>query len=378
MEADDVVRQQPLVDLLADLRGQHAPGVRLRPRDVHEVVQERVRARPPDHARQRVELVVVDHHDRLVAAVDLLEHRLGEVLVDDVVAELERLDLVPADVRRVALVPQVVLDEPEHRVGEDVVEAVVGLGVGGDEAHAELAAVGASISNGAPPCSLGHLDVAVGHSRRDPHRVAVRCEPDQRGREPAGAALDRSVVLVGDRPAVGDEDERCAVVGIGSSTSPMISRGSRAGSAGSGSGADDAPCRAGRACVRAPGPRGCRARSPRILDGGDEIAATPVLDLERDPADVAADERPALPSASETVSPKPSRVDFWITTSASDWKALTSIAPTLEKLLRMWMSGVAVRVRQRRVVEVPALGVVGRHRADERELHVGRSALTSR
>ena len=44
-------------------------------------------------------------------------------------------------------------------------------------------------------------------------------------------------------------------------------------------------------------------------------------------------------SASETVSPKPSRVDFWITTSACDWKALTSIAPTLLKLLRMWMSG---------------------------------------
>ena len=44
-------------------------------------------------------------------------------------------------------------------------------------------------------------------------------------------------------------------------------------------------------------------------------------------------------SASDTVRPKPSRVDFWITTSASDWNALTSIAPTLEKLLRMWMSG---------------------------------------
>ena len=44
-------------------------------------------------------------------------------------------------------------------------------------------------------------------------------------------------------------------------------------------------------------------------------------------------------SASETVSPKPSRVDFWITTSACDWNALTSIAPTLLRLLRMWMSG---------------------------------------
>src|SRR5688500_15829441 len=43
--------------------------------------------------------------------------------------------------------------------------------------------------------------------------------------------------------------------------------------------------------------------------------------------------------ASLTVSPKPSRVDFCSTTSACDWNALTSIEPTLLKLLRMWMSG---------------------------------------
>jgi hypothetical protein len=105
------------------------------------MVQERVRPGAPDHRRQRVELVVVDHHDRLVDPVDLLEHRLREVLVDDVVAVLERLDLVAADVRGVGEVPEVVLDEPQHRVGEDVVEAVVGLVVGLDEAHAVGAAL---------------------------------------------------------------------------------------------------------------------------------------------------------------------------------------------------------------------------------------------
>lgn len=31
----------------------------------------------------------------------------------------------------------------------------------------------------------------------------------------------------------------------------------------------------------------------------------------------------AFQSASETTSPNPSRMDFWITTSAIDWKALT-------------------------------------------------------
>ena len=225
VEPDDVVGQQPAVDLVADAGGQHAPGVRLRPRDVHEVVQERVGPRLADHRRQRVELVVVDHHDRLVEAVDLLEHRVGEVPVDDVVAELERLDLVPADVRRVALVPQVVLDEPEHRVGEDVVEAVVGLGVGGDEAHAELAAVGRLDLERLAAVLLGDAHVLVGHRRRDPDRVAVRGQADQGRGQPAGAALGRAVLLVGDGSAVGDEDEWGAAVGhtVGS-TSCMILR----------------------------------------------------------------------------------------------------------------------------------------------------------
>ena len=47
----------------------------------------------------------------------------------------------------------------------------------------------------------------------------------------------------------------------------------------------------------------------------------------------------AFQIASETVRPKPSRVLFCTSTSACDWKALTSIAPTLLKLLRMWTSG---------------------------------------
>ena len=141
VEADDVVGQQAVVDLLAQRRRQHSPGVRLRPRDVHEVVQEDVRARLADHRRQRVEVVVVDHHDRLVGAVDLVDHGLGQVAVDLLVAVLERIDLVPADVRRVAQVPEVVLDEPEHRVGDDVVEAVVGVRVGLHEADPERAAL---------------------------------------------------------------------------------------------------------------------------------------------------------------------------------------------------------------------------------------------
>ena len=44
-------------------------------------------------------------------------------------------------------------------------------------------------------------------------------------------------------------------------------------------------------------------------------------------------------SASVTVSPKPSRIDFWITAFEWTWKALTSTEPMLFRFDRMKMSG---------------------------------------
>jgi hypothetical protein len=153
-------------------------------------------------------VVVVDHHDRLVLAVDLVDHRAREVPVDRLVALLERVDLVAADVRGVAQVPQVVLDEPEHRVGDDVVEAVVGLGVGLDEPHAERAALRRLDLERLASVLARDVDVLVGHRGGDPDRVAVGGQTGQRRYEPAGAALDRAVLLVGHRPPIGDQDQR--------------------------------------------------------------------------------------------------------------------------------------------------------------------------
>ena len=208
VEADDVVGQQPVVDLVADRRREHAPGVRLGPRDVDEVVQEDVRPRLADHRRQRVEVVVVDHHDRLVLALDLVHDRARQVRVDPLVALVEGHDLVMADVRRVAQVPQVVLDEPEHRVGDDVVEAVVGLVVGLDEADAERAALGRLDLERPAVVLARHVHVRVGHGGGDPDRVAVGGQARERGDQPARAALDGAVLLIRHRPAVGHEHER--------------------------------------------------------------------------------------------------------------------------------------------------------------------------
>ena len=215
MEADDVVGEDPVVDLVADHRRQHPPGVRLAPRDVDEVRHERVRACAADQRRQRVEVVVVDHHDRALDPLDLLEHRARQILVDDVVAELERLGLVAADVRGVGQIPQVVLDEPQHRVGDDAVEAVVGIGVGGDQLDAVLGPVRALDRERMAAVPAGHRDVAVAHRRGDPGDLTVPREAHQRGHQAAGAALRLAVGLERHRAAVGDEDQR-----VGSSPSP--------------------------------------------------------------------------------------------------------------------------------------------------------------
>ena len=208
MKADDVVRQQAREDLLADPRGQHAPGVRLGPGDVDEVVQEHVRARAAHEVGERVEVVVVDHHDRLCGALDLLHDRPREVLVDDVVAELERLDLLAADVRRVREVPQVVLDEPQHRVREHVVEAVVGVRVADHQPHLVLAAGGRAHREGPSAVLARDLGVVLVHRRGDPDRLAVGGQPGERRHEPARAALHLAAGVEGDRAAVAHQHER--------------------------------------------------------------------------------------------------------------------------------------------------------------------------
>ena len=126
VEPDDVVREDPLVDLLADLEREHVPVVRLRPRDVHEVLQRRVRLRVPDMPRREVQVVVVEEHRRAGLTVELVEHRRGEVPVHDLVPLRPRAVQPVVEARLVLQVPEVVLDEPERRVRDDVVEPVVG------------------------------------------------------------------------------------------------------------------------------------------------------------------------------------------------------------------------------------------------------------
>ncbi len=272
MEADDVVGQHPLEEGLADPPRQHPPAVRLRPGDVDEVVEEDVRALLADHPRGGVEVVVVEHHQRPLLALDLAEHGGGDVAVDRLVAEVPGVELLLADVRRVGEVPEVVLDEPEDRVGDHVVEAVVGLGVAADQQHPVVDPVEREL--GRPAALFGDGDVLVGHRRGDPERVAVGDQARERRNQAAAAAphgaLPVLVALELGRPPVRDDDQRRGVHAA-KITDParLRCRGRRAGRASRAAGAargtrgGRAPCRRGRASCPARGRRGSRGCAGR-------------------------------------------------------------------------------------------------------------------
>ena len=209
VEGDDVVGEQAAEDLLADLAGQHPPGVGLRPGDVHELLQERPRRAGPHDRGDSVQVVVVDDHDPAAAVVaQLVEDGFAEQSVDRQVALAPGVELVLADVGMAGEVPEVVLDEPEDGVGRDVVVAVVGLALGRHVAHL----VGLAVQVDAQRLSGGgELLFFVARRRRDPDAGMAPQHGADHGHEAAGAARDhrlsRRVAVERYRAAVGRDDQ---------------------------------------------------------------------------------------------------------------------------------------------------------------------------
>ena len=125
VEADHVVREQAVVDRTAQVLGKHVPVVRLGPRNVHEVREQRLGPPRPDEARRQVQVVVVEEDRGVGLAIELRHDRVCERAVDGLVAAVPRGVKAEIDVRRRREPPQVVLDEPERGVRDDVVVPVV-------------------------------------------------------------------------------------------------------------------------------------------------------------------------------------------------------------------------------------------------------------
>src|SRR5215216_1569161 len=109
----------------------------------------------------------------------------------------------------------------------------------------------------------------------------------------------------------------------------------------------------------------------RLLRRGDEVAVLAVDDLQRDPADVPADRRAPLPERLRHSQPEPladrllhDDVGLRLECVHLDRADVVEVVEDLDVRIR-------AGVLEGAVEELPALGVVGRHRTDQSQLHVG-------
>ena len=144
-------------------------------------------------------MIVVEEDRRVGVVVERGDDRVGQRPVDTFVPFVPGIVECAAKLGPRRLVPQRVLDEPQHRVGDDVVVAVVGLGVVRDEDDFTAGL-------------LARDDpILVGRGARDPDHVVLLSHTSQRRDEAAAAAsLDPSPVdvVVSDRASVRDDDHR--------------------------------------------------------------------------------------------------------------------------------------------------------------------------
>ena len=94
VEADEVVRQQSVVDRPAHVGGQDAPAVGAHPRDVDEMHEPSIRTPVPDVPRREIEVVVVEEDRRARIGRELVDDRVGKAAVH------LRVPLVPGFVKR--------------------------------------------------------------------------------------------------------------------------------------------------------------------------------------------------------------------------------------------------------------------------------------
>jgi hypothetical protein len=183
VERHDVVREQTLQHGFAHVRREHAPVIGLGPRDVHEEVQECIRGVLADGRRRGVQVVVVQHHDRVGVLAQHVQHGIRELPVGHEVPLAPRLQLLHADVGDVREIPQIVLDEPQHGVGDHVVVPLVHLGIDHDEPPRGVDAITrdgeCAVSHG------GHAGIAILDGGGDPHGGHQVDEPGERRHEPA-------------------------------------------------------------------------------------------------------------------------------------------------------------------------------------------------
>jgi hypothetical protein len=196
---------------------------------VQEERQHRLGTALPHLLGDQVEVVVVDHDQGAAAAsLDLLDHRLGEQLVDGHIAVLPGVVLAPGQLGGEGQPVHAVLEEPQQRVGDHGVEVVVRLLLDLDQAQPHGGGRpflgGRPVPVEQPRLGLeGDLDglvamlggdggVLVGGGGAHPDGVGkVGHQPGERRDQPAGTTAGGAARLVAperNRPAVRQQHHR--------------------------------------------------------------------------------------------------------------------------------------------------------------------------
>ena len=120
LKPDDVAPEQPFEDRVAHGAWKHLPVLGGRPRDVHEMRDHRTRELAANQLADHVELVVMDEDERpfgqLVADLD---HPARDLAIDLDIPVCPCAVHAAVDHWFLGQVPQVMLDEPQHRVRDD-------------------------------------------------------------------------------------------------------------------------------------------------------------------------------------------------------------------------------------------------------------------
>ena len=159
----------------------------------------------PHKTRHQVELVVVNEHQRTSRRhASYLDDASGDLPVDLDVTLAPRLVDALVDHRLVGQVPQVVLDEPEHRVGEHRVIHLVLLSGRADQVQAPVGLQEWNVHRA--DAVGGELAFGIGTRDRNPIRAHCICKREQTCDHAARAAFEPSLGLGLVRRPVADDD----------------------------------------------------------------------------------------------------------------------------------------------------------------------------
>ena len=164
---------------------------------MNEVGKRRPLVTVPNQPGRKIQVVVLEEHNRVGLPLEPREHRLRERFVDGDVPVLPGGAELRTQRRSARKIEEEMLKEPERRVGDDVVEAVESLGVVHDQPQAVQRSVARALLDSVTASLSRDNPVLVAHGARDPGDVVVPHQTAKRGGEPAGAtAHDPGAALV--------------------------------------------------------------------------------------------------------------------------------------------------------------------------------------